>query len=523
MSKRQVDRIRKVTALAARAGTEGERRAAEAALDRLAAKRQRKRQRQQQRLTDAFIKRLPVPARGNRITYDSDVHGFGARVTTGGARSFILNYVTRSGRERRLTIGSCSDWRATAARAEAKRLRQVIDQGGDPLSDIEAERQAPTMVKLCDRFEAEHLPRLRASSQADYKRMIANHIRPALKHLKVADVAFEDIDRLHRRITAAGHLHRANRVIAVASKMFSLSMRWGYRTDNPAKGIERNLEHHRRRYLSGDELARLIRALAAHPDKQGANIIRILLLTGCRRGEALSMRWADVDLGEKGVWSKLPSSTKQREHHQAPLSAPARQLLSEIREEYVSKHPKKPLGEYVFPSHSAVGHVVELKRAWRQLCKAAGLKELRLHDLRHSYASQVVSGGGSLALVGALLGHSTPQTTSRYAHLHLDPMREATERVGAAILTAGQPPKEPVELKPRGADTWPGRKAAAVAAVGARAGGGTRRRLAGHHLNVLIEMWLAGVPIQVDRTSAGSSSRPSGGTRCRRRSSTCWP
>ena len=204
MSKRQVNRILKVTALAARAGTEGERRAAEAALDRLAAKRQRKRQRKQQRLTDALIKRLPVPARSNRITYDSDVPGFGARVTTGGARSFILNYVTRSGRERRLTIGSCSDWRATAARAEAKRLRQVIDQGGDPLSDIDAERQAPTMAELCDRFEAEHLPRLRASSQADYKRMIANHIRPALKHLKVADVAFEDIDRLHRRITAAG-------------------------------------------------------------------------------------------------------------------------------------------------------------------------------------------------------------------------------------------------------------------------------------------------------------------------------
>jgi hypothetical protein len=180
MAKAQADRIRKITALAERAGTEGERRAAEAALDRLAAKRQRKRQRQQRRLTNALIKRLPVPARGNRITYDSDVPGFGARVTTGGARSFILNYVTRGGRERRLTIGSCGDWRATAARAEAKRLRQLVDQGGDPLSDIEAEREAPTVKELCDRFEAEHLPRLRASSQADYKRMIANHIMPAL-------------------------------------------------------------------------------------------------------------------------------------------------------------------------------------------------------------------------------------------------------------------------------------------------------------------------------------------------------
>ena len=121
-------------------------------------------------------------------------------------------------------------------------------------------------------------------------------------------------------------------------------------TDNPGQGDRAQPSNTTGGdILSGDELARLIKALAAHPDKQGANIIRILLLTGCRHGEALSMRWADVDFGEKGVWSKLPSSTKQREHHQTPLSAPARQLLSEIREEYISKHPKKPLGEYVFP------------------------------------------------------------------------------------------------------------------------------------------------------------------------------
>ena len=148
-----------------------------------------------------------------------------------------------------------------------------------------------------------------------------------LEHLKVADVTFEDVDRLHQRITKAGHPYRANRVIAVLSKMFALAIRWNMRDDNPCVGIERNVEHSRRRYLKDDELARLVRALATHADKQAADVVRLLLLTGCRRGEALAARWADLDL-VKGVWSKPASSVKQNTPHEAPLSAPARQLLS---------------------------------------------------------------------------------------------------------------------------------------------------------------------------------------------------
>jgi Arm DNA-binding domain/Phage integrase, N-terminal SAM-like domain len=188
-----------------------------------------------QRLKDAIAKRLPSPAKDNEVTYDTEVHGFGIRVTAAGSRAFVLNYVTKAGRERRYTIGGFPNWSTTAARAKARELRRLIDDGGDPLADIEAERAAPAVVDLIERFEREHLPRLRASSQADYKRMIENHIRPHFgRHLKVADVRFEDVDRLHRRITAARHLHRANRIIAVVSKMFSLAVRWGMRTDNPA-------------------------------------------------------------------------------------------------------------------------------------------------------------------------------------------------------------------------------------------------------------------------------------------------
>jgi integrase len=395
-------------------------------------------------LTDATIRGLPTPAKGNKVYY-YEVPGFGVRVTAGGARSFVLNYVARSGRERRYTIGQFPDWSTTAARAKARELRRDIDDGGDPLADIEAERAAPTVGELCDRFEGEHLPRKRESTQGDYGRMLRLYIRPALGHLKVADVAFADIDALHRKVTKQGHPYRANRLAAILSKMFSLAIRWGMRETNPAKGLEKNREYLRRRYLSADELARLIKALAEYPDQQTANIFRLLLLCGARRGEVLSMCWADLDL-TTGIWSKPPSSTKQREHHQVPLSAPARQLLSEIRAAQIAK--QRVLGTYVFPGNGTAGHIVEVKKGWRSLCKTAGITGLRIHDLRHSFASQLASGGASLPLIGALLGHSNPTTTHRYAHLFDDPQRAAVERVGAAISAAGKPaPEEPTPLR----------------------------------------------------------------------------
>jgi hypothetical protein len=165
-----------------------------------------------QRLTDTNVKGLPAPATGNRIAYDSEIKGFGCRVTANGVRSFILNYRTRSGLERRYTIGQFPAWKVTAARTEAAELKKHIDRGGDPLAELKDKREAPTVADLCSRYEDEHLPKKRASSRASDRSMVEGHILPALKHKKVAEVAFTDVDSLHRKITAGGTPYRANRV-----------------------------------------------------------------------------------------------------------------------------------------------------------------------------------------------------------------------------------------------------------------------------------------------------------------------
>ena len=288
------------------------------------------------------------------------------------------------GRDRCFTIGQHPDWSVTAARARARELRREIDAGGDPLAEIEAERDAPTVAELIDRFEAEHLPRKRAITAQDYGACSRTTIRPHFgQHTKVADVTFADIDALHRKISKAGARMRANRSVAILSKMFSLAVRWGMRETNPCKGIERNTEHHRRRYLSGDELGRLVAALAEHPDRQAADAVRLLLLTGARRGEVLGMRWADIDL-TAGTWSKPPSSTKQ--------NATPRGAAERTGPRAAGPHPRGAgraarnarSASSSFPSTGATGHLVEIKKSWATLTKAAGIKNLRLHDLRHS-------------------------------------------------------------------------------------------------------------------------------------------
>ena len=286
------------------------------------------------KITDATVKTLSAPSSGNKVYYDGDPAGFGVRVTAAGIRSFVFTYRVRgSQRQRQITIGRCSNWTARVARDKARALRRQVDDGGDPLGDLDNERQAPTVSELADRFVVEHVaPKTRPGTATAYLGHLRRYIRPALGNLKVAAVKFGDIDRLHRHVTDSRGPYAANRTVATLTKMFGLAVRWGYRTDNPCKGVAANRETKRRRYLKDDELPRLLKAMAAHSNRGAVNIVRMLLLTGGRVGEVLAMRWEDVDLGA-GTWHKRAAATKQKTDHSVPLSAPARALLSEIAAE----------------------------------------------------------------------------------------------------------------------------------------------------------------------------------------------
>lgn len=403
------------------------------------------------KLTDSVVKDLEKPETGNRITYDTEVKGFGCRVTAAGARSFILNYRTRSGRERRYTIGSHPDWKVSAARKEATELKVAIDRGEDPLATIEADRGAKTVADLAKQFREDYLPKKRPSTVKNYNLLLDKFILPELKHHKVAEVTYSDVDGLHRKVTRGGAPYQANRSMAVLSKMFALAVKWGWRPDNPARGIERNPEEKRHRYLSPAELAKLTEALTKIEDQQGADVIRLLILTGARSGEAMSATWDQFDL-EGGVWTKPGSTTKQKTLHRVPLSAPARQLLAGIKKaaETAAKAKGKDMSAFVFPGRGSE-HRREIKYAWADACIAAGIVTMetvkgprgervevkpsaRIHDLRHTYASLLASSGKSLPIIGALLGHSQPATTARYSHLMDDPLREATDSIGALVM-----------------------------------------------------------------------------------------
>jgi integrase len=245
--------------------------------------------------------------------------------------------------------------------------------------------------------------------------------------MPVTDVTHADIEKLHRRLARTAP-SAANRAVAVVGKMFALAVKWGMRVDNPVRGIEQVPEHPRERYLSAQELARLGGVLDVHPERASANAVRLLMLTGARRNEVLSATWDQFDLAI-ATWTKPHAATKQARTHRVPLSPPAVALLAEMRMTATDR--------FVFPGQTPDRPLVEIKRFWAAACRQAGIEGVRLHDLRHTYASVLASSGLSLPIIGALLGHSQASTTQRYAHLLDDPLRQATA-TAAKVITGGE-------------------------------------------------------------------------------------
>jgi len=227
---------------------------------------------------------------------------------------------------------------------------------------------------------------------------------------------------------------------AVLAKMLALAVKWELRADNPARGIERAPEERRERFLTPAEIARLGDVLAEHLERTSANAVRLLLLTGSRRGEVLGATWDQFDLSA-GTWTKPAATTKQAKLHRVPLSAAARALLSGMRAEADQEDARRakygmPAIPFLFPGKETQP-LREIKHFWGAVCRKAGITGVRVHDLRHTFASILASSGLSLPIIGALLGHTQASTTNRYSHLLDDPLRAAAERAGAVITGAG--------------------------------------------------------------------------------------
>jgi integrase len=392
-----------------------------------------------EKLTDRLAKTL-----GPGIYWDTHANapkGFLLQVTSGGARTYRLNYSRQAdGVERRTTIGSVQEYSKIAeARDKAADLRRAIRDGRDPLGEIEDRRAEPTVEELVQRYTNEILPRRAPRTQVEYRAMLDGYVRPAIGSKKISAVTQTDIERMHRRITDDGKLRRANSVRMVCSILFNQAIAWKLRSDNPCRFVKGNAEHGRERYLSPDEVQRLIDTLERWHEKrpESCNILWLLLLTGARRGEVLGMRWDQLDL-DAGTWSKPASLTKQKRSHRVPLSPQAVDILRRRQAEQLRPGQVVRLrrDDYVFRGGGDGASINRVERDWAVIRAAAGLEDVRLHDLRHSFASVLVSSGLSLPIIGALLGHSKSATTARYAHLADQPLREAAAIAGAAFTNA---------------------------------------------------------------------------------------
>ena len=372
------------------------------------------------RLSKAVVEKAPSE-RKDVFLWDEALPGFGVRVKPSGVKSYVIQYRERSsGRSRRMTIGAHGP---LLSFSEAKKRARVkladVLAGGDPAAQRYEERTAPTVADLCSDYLVRHAePNKRPKSVRDDRSMIERLVLPHFGQRKVAEISRRDIEALH--LEMADRPYAANRLLSLLSKMFALAVSWDWRPDNPVKGVIRFQEEKRDRWLSDEELKRLWDVLESHPNRRAATAIQLQILTGARLGEVLSARPSDFNL-DRAIWTKPAHQTKQRRMEHVPLSGPAADLVSKTISEL---DPEAP---WLFPGAKPGEHIKDIKRFWASVLNEACIENYRRHDNRHTYASQLVSSGLSLEIVGRLLAHTQAQTTQRYAHLADTPLREATE------------------------------------------------------------------------------------------------
>ncbi|TLG72785.1 site-specific integrase [Methylocystis sp. B8] len=390
-----------------------------------------------------------------------DLPGFGVRVMPSGHKGFILEYrpreageaASRSIHKKRYSLGTYGPVTAEQARRRAAEALVVIRNGGDPQAARSARRAAATVSKLIDAFMTEHVETKCKSATAEAHKVALERLRVAHGSLKADALTRGQVALLHTRLSNAPFA--ANRFLAVVSKLFS----WASNREllpethpNPAAKIERYREQGRERYLTSDELARLGAALAEaetiglaytidetkakakHAPKAdnrrvkldpfAVAAIRLLILTGARLREILDAKWEQVDL-ERGVIFLPDSKTGKKPIY---LSAAAQVVLAAL--------PRIKGNPHIIAGAKDGAPRADLKKPWAAVTRAAGLEGVRLHDLRHSFASFGAGASLGLPIIGKLLGHTQATTTQRYAHLDADPLRRAADAIGTTIAAA---------------------------------------------------------------------------------------
>jgi integrase len=382
-------------------------------------------------ITKTVVEKMSFERKNNAADYrwDNQIKGFGVRVYPTGRKSFVVSYRNSGGQKRFHTLGNFGVLTVDQARRMAKeRLAEVLN-GNDPQADREAKRTASTVSDLCDRYLEQHaMAKKKPSSIQQDKRMIEKHVRPKLGKIKVADVSRSDVSKIHHSLLSTPY--EGNRVLALISKMMNLAEKWGLRADmsNPCRHIERFKEAKRERFLCNDELSSLGTALelaeANGESPYAIAAIRLLALTGARLTEILTLKWEHVNFSRSIAF--LPDSKTGAK--QLFLSPPAITVLMSL--------DKNTCNPYVIVGGNSATHLKNLHGTWNRIKKSANLSGVRIHDLRHTFASFGASRGLSLPIIGKILGHTQAATTQRYAHLSADPVKNAVESIGNSISGA---------------------------------------------------------------------------------------
>ncbi len=375
-------------------------------------------------LSNRLVRKFTV--KKDTVYWDRDLTGFGVRVYPTGSKVYIAQARGPEG-PKRVAVGRHGVIHADQARKRAALVIARIKAGEEAVPEPIKPAVGPTVAELAKRYLAEYVSvRCKPRTVKTLRSVVLRHIVPALGKLPLTAVGRAHVLGLHQSLHETPAI--ANQAVRTLSAMYRLAEEWGMIPErtNPCRAIAEYPVGRRERFLTEAEFDRLGRALDRIETEGGASAsavaaIRLLILTGCRKSEILTLRWEEVALDQ----AELRLSDSKTGARVVSLSEPAVKLLAGL--------PRTPGNPWVLPGTKPGTHLRKLDDAWQSVRSRAGLHDVRLHDLRHSFASRALALGEGLSTIGKLLGHARIETTSRYAHLARDSVRESAERVAASI------------------------------------------------------------------------------------------